>query len=230
MLVYTMAMSKFDALIFDLDETLIERSAVFLKVAHDFYDQHLSGLTSHTREEAMAMMVEWDGGGYTDRDWMRSRWLKHWPDTGLDMQSLEMWYRDAMVRNIQPDPEIIDFLTRLNHQRIPWGIVTNGAPSQRDKCQAAGLAQIAAFIIVSGEVGYQKPDPRIFRDAMNAAGLTNPNSVVFVGDNPVADIDGAKRFGMKAAWISLEREYPPDLIPPDYTINHVLDIRNVVEF
>lgn len=223
-----MATSKFDAIIFDLDETLIERTAVFLKVARDFYNQHLSDLTSQAREEVVALMVGWDGGGYTDRKWMRSQWLQQWPDTGLDMQSLEMWYRDAMVRNIQPDPEIIDFLTRLNHQRIPWGIVTNGAPSQRDKCKAAGLAKIAPFIIVSGEVGYLKPDARIFRDALSATGLTSPERIIFVGDNPFADIDGAKRLGMKAAWISLGREYPTGLTPPDYTIDHVLDVRNLV--
>ena len=229
MLRYKTTMTTTDALIFDLDETLIERTAVFLKVAHDFCDQHLRDLTTQTREEAVVLMVEWDGGGYTDREWMRSRWLQQWPDTGLDMRSLESWYRAAMVRNIKPDLEITDFLTSLNDQNLPWGIVTNGPLSQRDKCQAAGLAQIAPFIIVSDEVGYHKPDPRIFRDAMNAAGLTNPDRVVFVGDNPVADIDGAKRFGMKAAWISLGREYPPGLTPPDYTIDHVLDVRNLVE-
>ena len=65
----------------------------------------------------------------------------------MDMQSLETWYRAAMVRNIQPDPEIIHYLTGLNDRKIPWGIVTNGLSSQWDKCKAAGLAQIATFII-----------------------------------------------------------------------------------
>ena len=174
------------------------------------------------------MMVRWDEGGYSDREWMRSQWLRHWPDTGLDMQSLETWYRAAMVRNIQPDPKIISYLTGLNDRRIPWGIVTNGPLTQRDKCRAAGLEQIAPFIIVSDEVGYYKPDPRIFRDALNATGLANPERAIFVGDNPIADIDGAKRFGMKAAWLHMDRKYPPYLLPPDYTINHVLDIQNIV--
>ena len=158
-------------------------------------------------------MVEWDGDGYTNREWMRSQWLKQWPDTGLDMHSLETWYRSAMVRNIQPDSEIIDYLTSLNRHQMPWGIVTNGPLTQRDKCKSAGLAQIAPFIIVSDEVGYYKPDPRIFRDALNATGLTNPENVIFVGDNPVADIDGAKRFGMMAAWLHMDRKYPPELTP-----------------
>ena len=50
---------------------------------------------------------------------------------------------------------------------------------------------------------------------------------MFVGDNPVADIDGSKRFGMMAAWICRGRNYPSDLITPDYTIDHVLEVRNI---
>ncbi len=221
-------MTRLDAIIFDLDGTLLDRNAVFIKVAQDFYDQHLTNRATQTRDEAVAMMVRWDGDGYTDREWMRYQWLTNWPDTGLDIRSLETWYRAVMVRNIQPDPEIINFLTGLNDRKIPWGIVTNGPLTQRGKCRAAGLEQIAPFIIVSAEVGYWKPDARIFRDALQATGLTNPERAIFVGDNPVADIDGAKRFGMMAAWLHMDRNYPPELLPPDYAINHVLDVQNIV--
>ena len=131
-----MTTPTFDAILFDLDGTLLDRNAVFVNVARDFYDAYLHNRAHHTRDKAVAMMVEWDGEGYTDRQWMRSQWLKHWPDTGFDMQSLETWYRSAMVRNIQPDPEIIDYLTTLNRQQMPWGIVTNGPLTQRDKCRS----------------------------------------------------------------------------------------------
>ncbi len=220
-------MTVVDGLIFDLDGTLLDRNAVFAKVAGNFYDEHLDNLTTMARDEAVEMMVRWDGDGYSNREWMRSQWLSQWPKTGLDTESLRVWYRSAMERHIEPDVEIIDFLTGLNHQAIPWGIVTNGAASQRGKCRAAGLEQIAPFIIVSGEVGYAKPDQKIFRDALTATALENPAKVLFVGDNPVADIDGAKRFGMMTAWIRRGRQYPSDLQPPDYTIDHVLEVRNI---
>ena len=222
-------MTTVDGLIFDLDGTLLDRSTVFVKVARDFFNQHLTSLTSHTPDEAVEQMVKWDKDGYSNREWMLAQWLKQWPDTGLDMDSLRAWYRASMVRNIEPDVEIIGFLTRLNRQRVPWGIVTNGAASQRDKCKAAGLEQIAPFIIVSGEIGYWKPDRRIFREALTAAGVNTPERIIFIGDNPVADIDGAKRFGMLAAWVKRGRQYPNDLMPPDYTIDHVLEVQQIVE-
>ena len=223
-----MSVSAVDGLVFDLDNTLLDRQAVFARVAESFYDEHLQTIASVAREEAVAMMACWDGDGYADREEMRARWLGEWPDTGLDMESLAGWYRSAMVRHVEPDVEVNKFLAQLNDRRVPWGIVTNGSPNQRGKCRAAGLEQIAPFIVVSGEAGYEKPDPRIFRDALAATGLASPEQVMFVGDNPEADVDGAKRFGMKAAWIRRGRQYPAGLLPPDHVIDHVLEIRTVV--
>ena len=81
------------------------------------------------------------------------------------------------------------FLAYLNDRQVPWGIVTNGSRIQHRKCRAAGLDQLAPFVIVSEEAGYAKPDPRIFRDAMKATELTSPEQIMFIGDNPIADID-----------------------------------------
>ena len=146
------------------------------------------------------MIVRWGSDGYASREEMLMRWLSKWPAAGLDMESLTGWYRSAMNRQVEPDDEVNGFLAELNDREVPWGIVTNGETSQRAKCRAAGLEQLAPFMIVSGEIGYAKPDPRIFRDALEATGLTTPGQVMFIGDNPIADIDGAKCFGMKATW------------------------------
>ena len=67
------------------------------------------------------------------------------------------------------------------------GIVTNGSTTgQHVACKAAGLDQLAPFIIVSEAAGYKKPDPRIFRDALELTGLASPEQVMFVGDNPLS--------------------------------------------
>ena len=215
-------------LIFDLDNTLLDRVAAFLGVARSFYEEYLRSTTPVTRDEAVEMMVEWDNDGYTDRQSMLARWLSQWPEAGLTTDSLLGWYRSEMDRQVEPDVEINAFLAQLNARRVPWGIVTNGSPSQHGKCQAAGLDKLASFIIVSKEAGYAKPDPRIFRDALEATGLNTPGQVMFVGDNPVADIDGAKRFGMQTAWIRRERQYPADLEPPDHTVDHVTEVRRIL--
>ncbi len=218
-----------NGLVFDLDNTLLDRQATFLRIAGNFYEEHLCATTSVTRDNTVAMMVRWDGDGYAKKEEMFARWLNEWPEAGVDMRSLTGWYRSAMVRQVRPDMEVNRLLANLNDRQLPWGIVTNGSKNQRRKCRAAGLDQLASFIIVSEEAGYAKPDPRIFCDALMATGLTSPEQVMFIGDNPLADIDGAKRFGMKATWIRRGRQYPVDLQPPDHVIDFVTDVRHIAD-
>lgn len=214
-------------LLFDLDNTLLDRSATFLRVAEAFYLEHLSATKSVTQEDAVTQMVQWDEDGYADRAAMHMRWIREWPETGLDLLSVTRWYRDAMARHVEPDEEVNAFLASLNERGLPWGIVTNGSSNQHVKCQAAGLTQLAPFIIVSEESGYAKPDPRIFRDALQALGLSNPAQVMFVGDNPHADIEGAKRFGMQTAWVRRGRQYPDGLERPDHILEYVVEVRDL---
>lgn len=219
-----------EGLIFDLDNTLLDRQAIFARVAGRFYEEYLCATTPVTREDAVEKMVEWDDDGYASKRQVFKQWLDEWPEAGLDMESLIRWYRSETQRQAQPDLKVNEYLAYLNEQQAPWGIVTNGSSSQHNKCRAAGLTQLAPFVIVSEEVGYAKPDPRIFRDALNAMGLSNPERVMFVGDNPVADIDGAKRFGMKAAWVRRGREYPDGLLTPNHVVDYVVEVGDVVGF
>ena len=226
-----------DGLAFDLDNTLFDFRSAFAGVARSFYEQHLRTTTSVTRADAVAMMIRWDEDLHAVTQYVPdlkarrfARWLSEWPDTGLDIAALTGWYDDAMDQQMQPDPEVNRFLAHLNDRQVPWGIVTNG-PSrmQRHKCQAVGLDRIAPFIIVSEEVGYAKPDPRIFRDALDATGLAKPEQIMFVGDNPATDIDGARRFGMRTAWVRRGRRFPADLQPPDRIVDSVIEVHHIVD-
>ena len=224
-----MGKTAIEGILFDLDNTLLDRESVFLRVAENFYDEYLANTADIARAEAVAMLVDWDADGYVAREVMLAKWLAKWPSAGLDAQSVTGWYRAAMHRHVMPDPEVNRFLASLNDRCVPWGIVTNGSRSQRAKCMAAGLERLAPFIIVSEEAGCRKPDPAIFRDALARTGLSTPDQVMFVGDNPQADIDGAKRFGMNAAWIRRGRQYPAGLQQPDHIFDHVVEVRILLE-
>ena len=110
-----------------------------------------------------------------------------------------------------------------------------GHRHQRQRAQPAGQVQVEAglealthFIIVSEEQGYAKPDPRIYQDAMSALGLASPDGVMFVGDNPVTDIEGARSSGMQTAWVSRGKQFPTELQPPDHVLERVLDLAGVL--
>ena len=216
-------------LLFDLDNTLIDRESAFIRFVSCFYEERLRDAITMTRDEAVAKMVHWDRDGYADRQAMFARWVNEWPEVGLEPERLLPWYRSEMKRHVEPDADVNGLLADLNERRVPWGIVTNGnTATQYIACRAAGLDQLAPFIIVSQAAGHKKPDARIFRDALNMTGLESPEQVMFVGDNPRADIDGAKRFGMKTAWVRRDRCFPEGLKPPDHVVDHVAELRNIV--
>jgi len=85
--------------------------------------------------------------------------------------------------------------------------VTNGSRSQLHTIQALGLDSRTPCILVSELVGCRKPDAAIFAAAAARLGVP-PGAVLFVGDNPEADVWGAHRAGMRTAWLQRGPAWP----------------------
>jgi putative hydrolase of the HAD superfamily len=62
---------------------------------------------------------------------------------------------------------------------------------------------------VSEEAGYHKPDKRLFLAALNLAGVTSPQQALYVGDNLIADIQGAQEAGMTPIFVNPAGEGDP---------------------
>jgi putative hydrolase of the HAD superfamily len=89
-------------------------------------------------------------------------------------------------------------------------LVTNGASClQREKLAGSGLAGLLDAVVVSGDVGTGKPDPRIFARAVAAAGA-RPREAVMVGDNVAKDVEGALAAGLDAVWLNRDARPRPD--------------------
>jgi putative hydrolase of the HAD superfamily len=77
------------------------------------------------------------------------------------------------------------------------GVISNSNGSARRILQSLGLARYLDFVLDSAEVGVEKPDPRIFRLALERAGVRPPEAV-YVGDLYSVDVLGARGVGMPA--------------------------------
>ncbi len=87
-------------------------------------------------------------------------------------------------------------------QQAALCLVTNGLSLvQRGRLARSGLADFFSAVLISEEIGMAKPDPRFFRAAGEALGLA-PADLLCVGDNPVADVAGARAAGIEAWWFS----------------------------
>jgi HAD superfamily hydrolase (TIGR01549 family) len=104
------------------------------------------------------------------------------------------------------------------------GLVTNGpADIQRPKIDLLEIASHFPVIVVSGEVGVWKPDPEIFRIALDRSGV-GPEEAIYVGDSADHDIPGAHAAGMRAVWINRGGRPWPGGDAPDAVIRNLYEL------
>ena len=93
--------------------------------------------------------------------------------------------------------ELVHYLAK----KYPLTVVTNGfVEVQYEKFDKSGLRDCFSHIVLSEEVGYQKPNPRIFEEALRMNGL-QAEDVVMIGDSWNSDIQGAINAGIDQIWI-----------------------------
>ena len=86
-------------------------------------------------------------------------------------------------------------------KRYQLGIVSNFYGNLEAVCHSVGLAPLFAVMVDSHRIGAEKPDPAIFRAALETLHAM-PETTVFVGDSLRRDREGARRMGMRFIWIA----------------------------
>jgi putative hydrolase of the HAD superfamily len=98
-------------------------------------------------------------------------------------------------------PEAATFLTRLRERRVPLALVTNGdARQQRDKIARHDLARWFDAILIEGEMGYGKPDEKVYREALRQLGVDAAEAWM-VGDHLEFDVGAPQRLGLRGVWV-----------------------------
>ena len=95
------------------------------------------------------------------------------------------------------EPEADLALTLARERGLRTAVISNSNGTVADILAHLGLAKDLEFVIDSSKVGVEKPDPRIFRIALERAGL-QPHEAVYVGDLYSIDVVGARSAGMQA--------------------------------
>ena len=89
------------------------------------------------------------------------------------------------------------------------------------KMHVSGLNPYFTNVIISEDVGINKPDKMIFEHAINKASATVHESIM-IGDSLEADIRGAQNFGMKAIFFNPLKAQKPDDVPQQ--IHHLEEL------
>jgi len=193
-------MNNIKAVIFDIDDTLIDRKAAFLSFCNYFIDKY-SALypISINKEDLIKYMIEIDGSGYGGLKNFLPRLNEVWK---LPLTSEEfIKERNGVFGKFAiAFPESHKVLSYMK-TKYKLGVITNGySKVQREKIKVAGLEDYFDDIIVSEETGTAKPDPRIFQLSCDNLGI-KPEEAVYVGDYYPNDIAGAISARITPIWI-----------------------------
>lgn len=108
-------------------------------------------------------------------------------------------------RSIYPD--VVPALEELRRSGYRLGLISNAHPDLRKLLALFDLLAYFDTAVISGEVGFPKPDPRIFRRALEGVGVP-PSAAVHVGDDPLTDYAGALRAGLHAILVDRHDTQP----------------------
>jgi putative hydrolase of the HAD superfamily len=114
-------------------------------------------------------------------------------------------------------------LSRLRN-RFRMGVVSNFYGNVGTLCREAGLSESLNAILDSNRVGVGKPDPAIFRMALDRLDLP-PENVIFVGDSYEQDMIPARKVGLKTVWLKGPNpRIPADATPVDAVIEGLAEL------
>ena len=118
-------------------------------------------------------------------------------------------YTDTFLSVMAMPPWLPDFFATLSAQ-YPVCVVSNyplSAPITQTLAQC-GITPYLKAVIVSADIGFIKPHPRLFDAALAALGNPPPETVIHIGDDWDADILGAGSMGIKTVYTRQWRDLP----------------------
>ncbi|MGQ9631366.1 MAG: HAD family hydrolase [bacterium] len=131
-------------------------------------------------------------------------------------------------------PDVRQALDALSG-RCPLGLISNGFRDvQRAEVEALGIGRFFEVMLFEGELGFGKPDRRIFDLALSKVGCA-PEESIFVGDSPEIDVAGARGAGWWAVLLNRrgksyhttpEREGAGD---PNFEVSNLVEFVEIVK-
>ena len=135
-------------------------------------------------------------------------------------------YSSLIDRSLSCFPNAEDTLLQLVKKRVKLALLTNGAgESQQEKIKRFGFSRYFPVRLIEGELGFGKPDQRVFETAMKKL-ETTPGQTWMVGDDLQRDIAGAQKMGIYSIWCDYGRNglHQGTKVKPDKIINNIAEL------
>ncbi len=209
-------MNRFPAaVLFDLDDTLFDHRHASHAALQAIHAQHAqqTDFTAFAQQHAHVLETyhrRFLHGELTLDEARAARMIKLFEAFGYALtpeQSLQIGalYRQHHLANRQLVKGAYELLEALRG-RVKLAIITNNSVAEQlEKLRYLGIAHFFEAIVISEDVGFTKPDRRIFELALERLGVS-ASQAVMIGDNWAADIEGAHAAGIATVWLNRNLE------------------------
>lgn len=207
-----------EAVFFDLDGTLIDyamsRETGYLTAVKE-YANFIGSPDINAIVAGIVIKADW----FWSDESRNAKWRKNVPearreivrmvfsDLGihLDRIAIKIADRCSEIREqtISLISGAVETLSSMKSLRIKLALITNGGKErQREKIVRFGLESMFDSIFVEEEVGFAKPDIRIYELALKALKIQRPENAWMVGDNITWDVIAPQKIGIKGFWVN----------------------------
>jgi len=218
---------KFDWLLFDLDNTLVDFNSsskdafvqvmthlgvedasvlypIFNKINHQCWDEREAGLISHTELK-------------------NKRWVLFFEAAKIKADPLSI--NESYFEIIKTNPVWMDDAERLLiaiQNKFNNLIITNGLSEvQNPRIKKLDMAKYFGGIIISDEIGTAKPQKQFFSHCASLMGEFDNDKVLVIGDTLKSDIKGGNEFGFRTCWYNYYKKENDTDIKPNYEVNNI---------
>ena len=191
-------------MLFDLDDTLLNRDHavdnLFLMILEECYED----VKHSARIEMLEKFRVYDKRSYGNGDKtkvLESLFDEFPPKYRLPHTDIQDFWNNHFPHCFSINQNTINIVNTIKRQ-VKVGIITNGSTQRQNaKILQTDLNHCFDIIIISEEVGFSKPDKRIFELALNKMNV-QPEAALFVGDDIERDIGGCQNANIKGIWFN----------------------------
>ena len=199
------------------------------KMPVDAFIEMLEGRYQVLRKRAKTQLIE-----ASEKEMWTNWMLPDFPAETIAPLSgkLTRLWRDCDGRRV-PRDDVKETVIELNRRGYLLGIIANTITETEipDYLEEYGLTECFKTVVLSSKVGIRKPNPEIYWEAARRIGV-EPAKCVYVGDNPVRDVEGTRAagYGMMILLLepeTLKKEPPTGDVKPDHTIREIKDLLDI---
>jgi putative hydrolase of the HAD superfamily len=212
---------RYSAVFFDAGETLVHPHPTFPDLFSQILRREGHDVDAETiRARIQVVFDRFKQAADSDELWTTSpeRSRRFWHDVyGIFLRDLGIDGDDDLIDTVYREftdlanyalfEDVPPVLERLSAAGLTLGIVSNFEGWLEQLLEELDVSRFFAVRVISGVEGMEKPDPRIFRLAMERADV-EPEGSVYVGDNPEFDVGPAADVGMFPVLIDRRDRFP----------------------